>query len=113
MATTFLRFADEATFQAAAEAAGMYSPYVPYSPATDDEPEQSEQPASYNCYCHHHAMDIIGTIYTPGTYDDDGNELTPPVALPGWHVNYKGVLPDGWASSVVTPVTPYRVFAGD
>jgi hypothetical protein len=55
--------------------------------------------------------DIIGTLYTPGTYDDEGNELTPPVALPGWHVNSPHPV-EGWEQYQVEPSSPRRVFAG-
>ena len=103
--THYLRFTDEATFQTAAEAAGLYSPYVPAVPA---------QPAYYTCYTHDHSMDIIGVIYNDdGVYDDEGEVVTPPTPMAGWHVNFKGTLPDGWDANVVTPSTPYRIFAGD
>ena len=113
--THYLRFTDEATFQTAAEAAGLYSPYVPAVPATtDEEPEQPEQPAYYTCYTHDHSMDIIGVIYNDdGVYDDEGEVVTPPTPMVGWHVNFKGTLPEGWDTNVVTPSTPYRIFAGD
>lgn len=56
-------------------------------------------------------LDIIGTMYTPGTIDALGNQITPPVALPGWHVNSPQPMP-GWEAYQVEPATPYRVFAG-
>jgi hypothetical protein len=46
-------------------------------------------------YTHDHAIDVIG-----GIPDVDG-----------WHVNFAGALPEGWAQYEVTPVAPYRVFA--
>ena len=55
--------------------------------------------------------DIIGTLYTPGEYDSEGNETTPPIPLPGWHVNAPCPV-DGWEQYLVTPNTPRRVFAG-
>jgi hypothetical protein len=55
--------------------------------------------------------DIIGILYTPGTYDDEGNELTPPVALAGWHVNSPHRV-EGWEAYQVEPNSPRRVFAG-
>ena len=100
--TQYLRFTDEATFQSAAETAGLYIP------ATDDEP------GKYICYTHDHAMDIIGVIYNDdGVYNEEGEEVTPPTPMSGWHVNFKGTLPDGWSTNLVTPQTPYRIFAGD
>ena len=56
-------------------------------------------------------LDIIGTIYTPGTYDAEDNELTPPVAIPGWHVNSPHPV-EGWEAFKVHPATPLRVYAG-
>jgi hypothetical protein len=61
---------------------------------------------------HTHALDVIGPIYTGGTYDPEtGEVLTPPVLLSGWHANYIGELPEGWDAYVVTPEQPARVFA--
>ena len=40
-----------------------------------------------------------------GEWDDDGNVITEPTALDGWHVNYLGDLPTGWESYEVTPST--------
>lgn len=56
-------------------------------------------------------IDIIGTIYTPGTYDTEGNELTPPVKQPGYHVNVIEVTPE-LEPFVIHPATPSRAFAG-
>ena len=63
---------------------------------------------------HNGALDIIGEVMLPGTYDADGNELTPPTPLPGFYVNLAipGPLP-----RTLTPFrVPYgsggRIFAG-
>lgn len=56
-------------------------------------------------------IDIVGTIYSPGTYDEEGNELTPPVAQEGYHVNVVELTPD-LESYLIEPNTPSRVFAG-
>ncbi|MCB8748312.1 hypothetical protein LHU53_15535 [Rhodoferax sp. U2-2l] len=56
-------------------------------------------------------LDIIGTLYTPGTDDEQGNALSAPVPLPGYHVNASAVVA-GWESFKVTPTTPRRVFGG-
>jgi hypothetical protein len=57
-------------------------------------------------------LDVIGPIYTGGTYDPEtGEVLTPPVLLSGWHVNYIGELPDGWDAYLVEPKHPSRIFA--
>ena len=60
---------------------------------------------------HTHAIDEIGVIYEGGTYDAEGEVITPPTALPGWHVNYQGELPEGWEEFAVFPQNPARVWA--
>jgi hypothetical protein len=63
---------------------------------------------------HKGALDIIGEVVLPGTYDDDGNELTPPVILPGYYVNLAlpGPLPRALASFRVPYGSGGRIFAG-
>ena len=46
-------------------------------------------------YTHDRAIDVIGEI----------------TDMVGFHVNFAGVLPEGWDGFVVTPAAPYRVFA--
>jgi hypothetical protein len=60
---------------------------------------------------HTHAIDEIGVIYEGGTYDAEGEVITPPTALDGWHVNYQGELPEGWEEFAVFPQNPVRVWA--
>lgn len=57
------------------------------------------------------STDVIGTIYTPGTYDSEGNTLTAPVALPGYHVNTTAPV-GGWEALKVTGGNGRRVFGG-
>ena len=55
---------------------------------------------------------VIGLIVDqPGTYDEEGNELTPPTYIEGWHVNMTELLPD-LAQYQVFPEEPLRVYAG-
>lgn len=85
--TIFLQFPDEATF---------------LSLAPKDEEGNITLPN----------IDIIGTIYTPGEYDDDGNAITPPAPTPGYHVNMLGDVPsEFWEYVIEPPENPYRVFA--
>ena len=59
-------------------------------------------------------IDVIGKIVdTQGTYDDEGNELTAPTYLTGWHVNTTSEVPE-WADYLCDPqpVTPVRIYAG-
>jgi hypothetical protein len=57
--------------------------------------------------------DEIGLIAkTPGTYDDEGNELRAPVYQSGWHVNALEPVPEWEQYRIPTPETPTRVYAG-
>ena len=89
----FLRFPDEQAWTAAATEAGFL---------IDD---------TLTAYTHGHAIDVVGTITRGGEYDEDGKVLVKPTVLPGFHVNFAGVLPDGWDQYLVNPANPYRVFA--
>ena len=91
--THFLRFPDEATWTAAATEAGFI---------VDD---------ALAAYTHDRAIDVVGTITRGGEYDEDGKVIVAPTVIDGWHVNFQGVLPDGWEEFLVEPANPYRVFA--
>lgn len=57
-------------------------------------------------------LDIIGTIYNnDGVYDDDGNVITPPTTIDGYHVNSTHYIEE-FADKLVEPTTPRRMFAG-
>lgn len=100
--TNYLRFPNESTFCSAALVAGFYS-----EPGGDN-------PGGYIQYTHEHAMDIVGILYNDDAIvDPDTGEITfPPTPMEGWHVNYIGILPDGWDDYLVTPRNPRRKFAG-
>ena len=61
---------------------------------------------------HTFAIDEIGTLYEGRTYDAEGNVITPPVALPGWHVNYAGDPPEAWDAHLVVVNSASRIFFG-
>lgn len=91
----FFRFPDEATGIAALEAAGLLT--------------EEGFPITAS---HSHALDVIGAIVRGGEYDPEtGEVLVPPTVLDGWHVNYVGELPDGWAEYAVYPANPVRIWA--
>ncbi len=99
----FFRFTDEAAWLTAAKAAGFYVT------VTNDEGVECEVLQAYTA---NHAIDVIGTLYNDdGVYDEEGEEVTPPTAMAGFHVNYLGTLPEGWNAYEVTPEQPKRVFA--
>lgn len=56
-------------------------------------------------------LDIIGILYTAGEYDPEGEVITPPEALSGWHVNSPFKV-KGWSAYQTFPETPTRVFGG-
>jgi hypothetical protein len=98
--THFLRFPDESAWTAAATAAGFFS-----------EPDEDGN-TTLAAYTNDHAIDVVGTITRGGEYDPEtGDVIVAPEVLDGWHVNFAGVLPDGWDEFLVTPADPYRVFA--
>jgi hypothetical protein len=62
---------------------------------------------------HGFAVDEIGVIYEGGTYDPEtGEVITPPVALPGWHVNSVSLAPEAWDAYLVVVNSPARIFLG-
>ena len=95
---TMFRFPDEATGLAALAAAGLRF--------MDEDGNQQFITAS-----HTHSLDVIGTITRGGEWDDEGNVITPPEVLDGWHLNYQGELPDGWEEFAVYPANPVRKWA--
>jgi hypothetical protein len=61
-------------------------------------------------------IDVLGTIYNGGSWDEEGNEVEAPVAEPGWHVNVRcleGETSEHLDAFLVdpTPATPRRVWA--
>lgn len=60
---------------------------------------------------HTHSLDVIGQITRGGEWDEEGNVITPPTVLDGWHVNFAGELPEGWEEFAVYPANPVRVWA--
>ena len=100
----YFRFVDETAWVTAAKAAGFYVT------VTDEEGVESEVLQAYTA---DRAIDVIGTLYNDdGVYDEEGEEVTAPTPMAGWHVNYLGDLPDGWENYEVTPEQPKRMWAG-
>ena len=92
--TQFLRFPDADAWTAAATDAGFI---------TDD---------TLVAYTHDRAIDVVGTITRGGEYNPEtGDVIVAPTVLGGFHVNYSGVLPEGWEQFLVAPKQPCRVFA--
>ena len=89
----FFRFPDEATGMAALDAAGLLDDDL--NPITAS---------------HSHALDVVGIISRGGEWDKDGNVITEPTVLDGWHINYCGEVLDEWLQYAVSPEQPVRVF---
>lgn len=92
--THFIRFPDETTGMAALEAAVLLT--------EDGDPITAS---------HNHGLDVIGEISRGGEWDEDGNVITAPTVLDGWHVNYSGELPETWKQYTVEPQNPVRTWA--
>ena len=88
--THYLRFQDQETWLIAATAAGY----------------RDNQSEVFNYYTHDWAIDDVGIIY-----NNDGEVITPPTQMEGWHVNIIGELPPELNQYLVNPSNPYRVFA--
>ena len=56
------------------------------------------------------SIDIIGTIHTPGEYDELGAVIVAPEPLPGWHVITTAKL--SGLDAYLSLASPPRVFAG-
>ena len=96
------RFPDRATFLGLCDTLGWLSE------VTEESPE-----ASLIAYTSDRAIDEVGPVQTtPGTYDEEGNELTAPVFDTCHHVNLQGEHPVEFDPYVVVVSTPHRQFAG-
>jgi hypothetical protein len=92
--TYYIRFPDAETGMKALDDAGLLDGDLQFITAS-----------------HTHALDVIGQITRGGEWDEEGNIITPPEVLDGWHVNYVGELPEEWEEFVVEPENPVRVWA--
>ena len=106
--TKYLKFPDRETAIAALNDNGFI--------ATDDNGKKFIVTDSHN-----HSLDIIGDIYCCAEYDcngnliekydEDGNLITESEKIDGWHMNFRGKLPEGWEQYIVNPKHPSRVFS--
>jgi len=107
-------FPDYATAKAAAQALGFWAE------PTDDHPDgrlvTDGQGVNPDGTVRGWSIDEIGAIAIPGTYNENGDEITPPEPIPGWWVNVAGQLPTGSEDMLAPYLRPYgsagRVFAG-
>jgi hypothetical protein len=104
---TMFRFPDEPTWIAAGLAVGIYVK----EPVFDDDGNKTGEELKFVGCTHSYACDVVGCISRGGEWDEDGNVITPPKVLEGWHVNLRGNVPDEWLQYAVWPEQPARVFA--
>ena len=96
------RFPDRDTFVAACGSLGWLS-----------EPSEGASEAVVIAYTQDRAIDELGPVQLlPGTYDEEGEELTPPVIAEGHHINFQGTPPVEWDEYLIEVDTPQRIFAG-
>lgn len=85
-----VRAVDQATFWQQAELVGL---------ATRSDPDQPLRPVRGVTI-----TEIGPYVITPGTYDQDGNELTPPVLDNRWHANF-------WLDNILVKLGNWEAFA--
>lgn len=102
----FLRGVDRDTTRATLLAAGLTVEY-------EEDGQARRMPAEgVN-------LSALGTVYQGGEWDANGDVVTPPAAIPGWHVNLRLERPLSAEEEAVLsemlvapdPATPYRVWA--
>jgi hypothetical protein len=89
--------------------------YTPYDPETN----QSHNSLEITTQTETFAIDVVGILYEDdGVYDDEGNMITPPTQIQGYHYNYRLIygnkpeipLPVELEPYLVTPQNPQRRF---
>jgi hypothetical protein len=107
MALYTLRFPDYATAKAAATQLGFWNTE---EDALNTRGNSTREDGSVFGW----AIDEIGQdpVITSGTYDDEGNEIDPPIRATGYFVNVTGELPPDAEGFIVPYGSAGRLFAG-
>jgi hypothetical protein len=101
----YLRFPDEATFASEVRS----TPFWRWETGmVDAGPDGGLVPVTLDsgalvATAMGHNFDVIGTIVRPIPGSDGGVE-----ELPGYHVNFSGILPTEWQGYIVQPENPVR-----
>ena len=101
MTDLYLKFSDEA------EANSVLYTEVP------TEWDEEGEPIAWVSQANYANIDVIGTIFEGGEWDAEGEVITEPVALEGWHVNVRVIAgEDGepLQQFSVVPQNPRRVW---
>ena len=72
--------------------------------AVEADPENGIEAVEGYEVANYRNIDTIGIIYTGGEWDEEGNVVTEPVAMDGWHVNVRVV-----AGEDAKPLKAYEV----
>lgn len=89
--------------------------YIPYNPETNEPLDTLEVTPQTETF----AIDEVGILYEDdGVYSEDGEVITPPTQIEGYHYNYRVVygnkpetpLPSELTPYLVTPNNPQRTF---
>ena len=99
----YLKFTDEA------QATEVLYTQVP---TAWDEEDGMVNPIEFESRPNYANIDVIGTIFEGGEWDTEGNVVTEPVALDGFHVNVRVIDEDPTPLEpfAVIPTTPRRVW---
>lgn len=78
-----------------------------------DSKEQADSVLYTDEQSNYRNIDVLGTLYEGGEWDEEGNEIIAPTPIEGWHVNIRlveGEDAEPLLSYTVTPATPRRVW---
>ena len=105
----YLKFKDEA------EMRSVLFEKVPTKFEDATEPGGEPIPVEFEERQLYRNTDIVGLIYKGGSWDEEGNEVDPPVALEGFHCNVRALPGESLDTlepyKIETPNSPERVWA--
>ena len=117
MINLFLRFDNETAWREYATSTGILTQgEEPVIDADGNETDKTQTVDQWQLFSLTHAISDIGIIYNKdGEYDPEtGEQIKPPTAKDGWHVNWKASeFPEGITAFELMPNDVHRVWAGD
>jgi hypothetical protein len=108
-----LKYTDKEAAQIHLKEVGVLQSVINYVTTFNDEGEEVTTEVVENEYTSiTHAVVYIGAIVdVAGTYDDEGNELTPTTFVEGYHVDVMTKTDVDFGTYVVTPNNPKHNFS--